>query len=858
MNIQLTLATRYLLGRKLRAALTTLAIIFGVLLIFGMNTILPTMIAALQANVQGAEGSVDFTITSASGGSFDPAVAEKLRPLDGVRAVSASLQRAVNLPADFVDGNPSRPDTLVAVNLIGITPEVARSIRAFPIVSGRYLNDSDTAAAVITQTLADSFSLKLGDTLTLPSAAGTTQLTIVGLLPGRIAPGNEEVFVPLAQAQQMTGETGKVNLIELNVEAMAGEARRAEIQASLEAALGENFRAGTLMAGDELFATMEMARVGLSIFGMLALFMGGFIIFNTFRTVVTERRRDIGMLRALGATRRAILGMVLAEGLIQGLLGSGIGLFLGYWLAAGVMRVAQGPMSVFINIQLGWPVVSPGLILVAAMAGVGVTVLAGLIPACYASRVTPLESLRPSAAEATVKREAGKGAIAGLVIALLSLAAIFSGQAALITPGGLFFLLGLILIAPALVRPFALLFGRLMAVIFSRAPGLVGGAGGIGGLAQNNLTRQPTRVAVTASASMLGLAVIVAAGGMVSSMTGMLSGMIKNSLGSDYLLIPPSIGVWGTNVGATPDFANQLRQVDDVNAVSTFRYSTSNANGLAVSLIGIEPGDFRQVSGLVFSEGNESVYDKLDDDRVLIVNGPFLVAAQKQVGDTVELLTPTGRVTYRIAASATDLLNAKLTTAYLSQANLKADFGVSEDVFLQIDLRDGADHEAVGTQIKALAAAYPQFKVISGADYYASLMGMMDAAFSAVYILFAILAFPSLIAMLNTLAINVIERTREIGMLRAVGSTRKQIRSLVVAEALLLAALGTALGILGGLYLGYVFVTAIDVMFPMGYYFPLSGILSAIAIGLLFGVIAAIIPARQAAGLNVVEALRYE
>ncbi len=850
MSIQLTLAYRYLLGRKLRTFLTTLAIVFGVLLIFGMNTVLPTMIAALQANVQGAEGNADFTITSASGGSFDLAVAEKLRSLDGVRAVSASLRRTINLPANFVDGNPARPDTLVAVNLIGLTPEVARSIRAFPVVAGRYLDDSDTAAAVITQTLADSFSVRVGDTLTLPSAAGTTQLTIVGLLPGRIAPGNEEVFVPLSQAQKMTGETGKVNLIELNVESMAGEARRAEIQANLEAALGENFRVGALMAGDELFATMEMARVGLSVFGMLALFMGGFIIFNTFRTVVSERRRDIGMLRALGATRRVILGIILAEGLIQGLLGSGLGLFLGYGLAVGVMRLAQGPMSAFINLQLGWPVVSPELILVSILAGVGVTVLAGLIPAYYASRVTPLEALRPSAAEATVKRQAGYGALAGLTIIVLSVSAIFSGQSALIMPGGLFFLLGLILIAPALVRPFALLFGRLTALVFAKQ--------GIGGLAQNNLTRQPTRVAVTASASMLGLAVIVAAGGVVSSMTGMLGGMVKNSLGSDYLLVPPAIGVWGTNVGATPALADRLRQLDGVQAVSTFRYGASSANGLAVSLIGIQPDDFQQVSGLVFSEGNESAYDALDKGRALIVNGPFLVATQKKVGDTVELLTPSGRVTYRIAASATDLLNAKLTTAYISQVNLYADFGASEDVFLQIDLREGADHEAVGAQIKALAADYPQFKVISGADYYASLMGMMNAAFSAVYILFAILALPSLIAMLNTLTINVIERTREIGMLRAVGSTRKQIRSLVVAEALLLAALGTAFGILGGLYLGYIVVIAIDVMFPMGYYFPLSGILAAIAIGLLFGALAAVIPARQAAGLNVVEALRYE
>ncbi len=322
--------------------------------------------------------------------------------------------------------------------------------------------------------------------------------------------------------------------------------------------------------------------------------------------------------------------------------------------------------------------------------------------------------------------------------------------------------------------------------------------------------------------------------------------------------MPPSIGVWGSNVGALPGLAENLRAVDGVAAVSTFRYGTSNTHGLAVSLIGIEPDAFQEVSGLIFTEGRASAYAELTEGRALIVNGPFMVATQTQVGETVELLTPTGRVTYRIVAAATDLLNAKLTTAYLSQANLQADFGVTEDVFLQLNLRETADRELAGAQIKALTSAYPQFKVISGADYYQSLMGMMNAAFYGIYLLFAILAFPSLIAMLNTLTISVIERTREIGMLRAVGATRQQIRALVLAEALLLAAIGTVFGILGGLYLGYVFVTAIEVMFPMGYYFPLSGILAASVIGLLFGGLAAIIPARQAAGLKVVEALRYE
>ncbi|MFZ5820781.1 MAG: FtsX-like permease family protein [Chloroflexota bacterium] len=850
MNLQLTLAARYLAGRKLRTALTTLAIVFGVLLIFGMNTVLPTMVAALQANVQGIEGEVDFTVANLSGETFPEDVIDRLQNIDGVRAMTASLDRAINLPADFVDRDPSHPDTVTAIHLIGVTPEEARSLRSYPVLAGRYLSDSDSASAVISQTLANAFSVQVGETFALPTASGLAELTVVGILPADILPGNEKVLVNLPQAQKMTGEAGRVNLIELNVEAFADQARRAEIQANIEAALGENYQVGGLISDDEMFAVMELGQVALSLFGVLALFMGGFIIFNTFRTIVTERRRDIGMLRALGATRRMVLGVILAEGLLQGLIGSALGLLLGYLLAVGVLNVAQGPISMFINLQLGAPVISPGLVAVSVFLGVGVTVLAGLLPAWNASRITPLEALRPSLAEGQFKRRAGRGFFAGAAILVLTVAAILSGRAALIVPGGVLFLVGLALVAPALVRPFASLFGRVTAWATVRQ--------GIGGLAQSSLTRQPARVAVTASASMLGLAVVVAAGGLVSSMSGTIFDWVRFSFGSDYLFIPPSIALWSSNVGAAPSFAEDLRGVEGVEAVSTLRFASSKLDGLAVSVLGIEPVAFERVSGLYFTQGDEAAYDKLASGRNMIVNSSFLLATSVKVGDTVELLTADGRAPYTIVAEGSDLLNAKVTTAYISQANLEADFGATEDVFLQLNLEPGADRADADAAIQALAYDYPQFKVVSGADYVGALEAQAKAAFSAIYIVFAVLAFPSLIAMLNTLTIGVLERTREIGMIRAVGGTRRQIRDMVVVEALLLAAIGTAFGILGGLYLGYVFVKGIEVVFPLGYFFPASGILAAIAFGLLFGALAAVIPARQAARMDIVAALRYE
>jgi len=850
MNLQFTLAARYLTGRKLRTTLTTLATIFGITLIFGMNAVLPTMIGAMQANVQGAEGETDFTITNLTGDSFPAEAASPLNQIDGVRAVASSLERTINLPADFVDHDPSRPDRIIAVNLVGVISEEARTVRAYPIVEGRYLNDADTASTVITQTLADAFSVKVGDSIRLPSISGLTKLTVVGLLPASIGNENEMVLVPLSQAQQITGETGKVNIIRINVEAFASQARRAEIQSHIETALGKNFKIGSLIADDEMFATMQMARIGLSVFGALALFMGGFIIFNTFRTVITERRRDIGMLRALGATRRTIIGAILTEGFLQGLLGSIIGILLGYLLAIGVLKVAQGPLSAFINIKLGLPVIQPGLLVVSILLGVGVTLLSGLIPAWNASRVSPLEALRPTVAEVEFKRQTGRSFWLGVGILILTVLAILSGQSMLILPGGVLFLVGLVLVAPGLIRPFASLFGRVVALATVRQ--------GIGGLAQSSLTRQPSRVAITASTSLLALAVIVAAGGIVTSMKGTILEMLEDSLGSDFVFVPPSVGLWGSNVGASPQLAEELRTVPGVETVSTLRYSASQVNGQMVSVLGIQPEAFQKVSGLVFMKGSRSAYQDIASQRALIANSVFMVSTGLKPGDTVELQTPDGKASYRIAAVATDLLNAKINTVYISQASLQADFGDAEDVFIQLDLQPGADREAAGAQIKALGEDYPQFKVISGTDYYGTMVAQFGAAFSAMYILFAILAFPSLIAMLNTLTISVLERTREIGMIRAVGGTRRQIRSMVVAESLLLAAIGATFGIVGGMYLGYVLVTAVKAIFPMGYSFPVSGIVAAVVIGLLFGVFAAVIPARQAARLEIIQALRYE
>ena len=851
MKLHLTLAARYLAGRKLRTFLTTLAIVFGVLLIFGMNTLIPAFIASFQASAMAMAGEVDATITSTTGEAFPAAVLDQVRAVEGVRAASATLERPINLPADYFDNDPALPDRVAAVTLVGADPEAVRSITPYLVLEGRFIEADDQAAAAISESLAEAAGVSLGDTLTLPSATGATNLAIVGILPQRLLPGNEEVLVSLSEAQQLLAMPGKINVIDANFDSVA-EARRAEIETNIKAALGPSHTIGVLQPGAEILTNIKTAQLILNLFGSMGLLTGGFIIFNTFRTIIAERRRDIGMLRAVGASRRAVASLILVEGLVQGVLGTAAGLLLGYGFARLMLAIVSPIGQQFLNMRVGSPAITPGLVIVSVVMGVGITVLAGLLPARAASRITPLEALRPALGAVSLQRMAGWGFWSGATMIALALAALLSGSSGLIALGAILFTLGLILVTPALVSPIARLFGRLVAVIFARQ--------GSAQLAEGNLSRQPGRAAITASTTMIALAVLVMAGSILSSLAISFTRMLENSLASDYLLVPPSVTVWGTNLGASPDLAEDLRAIEGVEVVSTLRFASTQINGVAVGLLGIEPVAYTQTSGLTFSEGDpQAAYRAMESGRGLVINGPLAAAAGVGLGDGVTLLTPTGEAQYTIAGIASDFLNAKTTTAYLSHANIERDFDRAEDVFFQINVEDGAGLAAVEAGLKDAIRPYPQFKLVSGAEFLEQNSGLFDAAFAGMYAMMVFLAIPSLIAMLNTLAIGVIERRREIGMLRAVGATRRQVGAVVLAEALILAAIGVSFGLLSGLYLGFLATQALDSLgFPLEYVFPAGGVIAGIAVGLGFGALAAIIPARQAARLDVVQALRYE
>jgi putative ABC transport system permease protein len=347
---------------------------------------------------------------------------------------------------------------------------------------------------------------------------------------------------------------------------------------------------------------------------------------------------------------------------------------------------------------------------------------------------------------------------------------------------------------------------------------------------------------------------------MVSSIfTGFLD-YLNKSMSSDYLVIPQSIVLSQGNVGAGPELAERLGNISGVDAVSSLRISQAQSAGLDVQVVGIDPEKYLQVASLEWNTGSsDQCIEQLRSGRWVIANGIYAASNALTPGQAIELDTPTGRHTYYLAGIGNDYLNAKLATLYTSQENLARDFGVTDDLLLMVNRTATADPTQVTAQVQRIVDDYPAFHLYEPEDWKAEQQGIFQVSQLFFNVIIAALALPSLLALINTLSISVLARTREIGMLRAVGSTRKQIRRMVTAESLLLSVMGTALGAIAGIFLGYALVQAMSAIgWECSYAFPTEGIAVSIVVGVVFGILASISPAKQASRLVVVDALHHE
>lgn len=837
------MAFQYLNGRKLRTALTSLAIVFGVALIFAMNLVLPSALDAFKRTMTSTSGAVDLSVSSASGESFSPdQPIQTIRTVNGVQAATGVLRRQITIPlvGSGSIGSASQ------IELVGVDSATADSVRHFAISDGRFLRPGDTGKAIVPAAIAEiAPQFKVGTTFPLITAGGLKFYTIVGLLAERGNMAAPRVIVSLADAQAAFNQPGLVNSIEV---AFQPGVDRDAVSADVQKALGRNFRLNANTSQIDAIASLEIGFAMFNLLGLIALFMGAFLIFNTFRTVVVERRRDLAMLRAIGAERRQLTLMILVESLIQGIGGTVIGLILGYGFAALMASLFRSFSQIVmpgvqLNLQL-----NPSAVIGAVVLGLLTTLIAGYFPARAAGKVTPLEGLRPATAAQT-KRTARWGLFGGVAIMLAAVVLLVSSRQTS-AAGALLFLGGMVLAAPGLVLPVARLFSPLIMVWFASE----------GDLARGNLTRQPGRAAITASTLMIGLAAFILIAAAVNSFDGFIRNLTTSTFTSDVLILPQTMGIYGSVVGADDRLASRLQALPEVQTVGGLRYASSTTNNQTIQVLGIDPDAYPKVSSLDFTQGKpEEGFPALNSGRAAILNSLAASTLKLAVGSDITVQTAEGPQTYHIVGIANDPLSMKLLTLTISQTNLKTDFHKAEDVMLMVNLKAGADRNAALAAINQVLQDYPQFSARLTGEYRDMIINLSVSALGGMYVLGLLILIPATLGLLNTLTINVMERTREIGVVRAVGGSRAQVRRMVLAEALLLGLFGAATGVIAGVAASYGFIAAFSSFgWKMPYQFPLFGIIAAVILAVLLALGSSILPARNAARLDIIRALQYE
>jgi putative ABC transport system permease protein len=841
------MAFQYLSGRKLRTALTSLAIVFGVALIFAVNLTLPSMVSSFEHSMNATTGAADLSISSVTGESFAPGKPiQAVGSVAGVQTVTGSLRRQITVPSS---GGGSM-GTAAQIELVGVDPATVQNVRHYIISQGRFLQPGDTGMAVVPATITDFLpDFKVGSTFSFATVGGLKQFTVVGFLAevGNISV--PQIIVTLPDAQAALKQPGLINTIDASFQPGANkDTVTAAVKDVLAKTTLGHYVVNSTTGTPDILASLQIGYTMLDVMAFLALFLGAFLIFNTFRTVVLERRHDLAMLRAIGATRAQLMEMILIESLLQGLIGTLIGLVFGFLLAAGLASAMNQIVAQYMPGLHLTLVADLGAFAGPIALGLVVTLVAGYFPARAASRVSPMEGLRPTSIM-DVRRAARWSLIAGLVIMALGVVMLV-GSVSTTASGALVFLIGMVIATPSLVVPVARLFSPILTLLYARE----------GDLARGNMTRQPGRVAITASTLMIGLATLIMMAALVNSMSQFVTKLMTDTFTSDLMILPQTIALYGNVIGADESLGTRVKALPEVQTVASLRYASSLVADSGLEVLGIDPVTYPQLMKVDFNSGApEASFAALATGRNAMLTSLTALSLKVKMGDSFPIETPTGTQTYHVIAIANDTFTFKVNAIYISQDNLKTDFQKTEDVLLMINLKPGSDKKAALADVNAILKDYPQFTGNISGEYRDSLLSVTSSAFILFYGMAVLILIPAVLGLLNTLTINVLERTREIGIIRAVGGSRGQVRRMVTAEALLLGLFGASAGVLTGIAMSYGFIMAFSgIGWNMPYDFPVGGIVAAVIIGVLLALFAGIIPARNAAKLDILRALQFE
>jgi putative ABC transport system permease protein len=850
----LRVALRGLLARKLRTVLTGFAVVLGVAFVAGTFVFTDTIDASFKDLFERAQKGVDVTVEArkAVKDDFAPAPTMPAAALERVRSLAgvAAAQGEVSADGTLLDdkGKPivsNGPPTLL---LSGATDG---RFQALDYPQGHAPQGPDEVA--IDRATARKYGWGVGDRVTVAGRAPKKTYAVAGVATlgsSDSLAGARMVVMTVPEAQRMTGHAG-YDSISL---AASGGTSPEQLKAAAVRELGAGFTVRTgketaAQQAQDLSSALGFIRTALLVFAGVALLVGGFLIFNTFSVTVAQRTREFALLRTLGASRRQVLGAVVLETVVIGLVASALGILAGLGLAPGLRALLS---SFGIDVGSTAVIVAPRTILVGLVVGLVATVVSGIVPARRATRVDPVEAMRESATPGGGRIRRRRVVVAGVVEAigvLVLVGALFgdagsaAATASLLGVGVVLMMFGVALLAPLLVRPLSSLAGRPL----ERIQGLTGR------LARENAVRQPQRTAITASALMIGLALVV----FVTIFAAGLKATVDKGIDDQV----HAAGIVMSQNGFSPlpsRVAAALERVDGVALVSPVRFARGQVQGVSgvQQATGIDPASADRLLRLRIDSGPADALGRLADGGA-IVGKEFAAQHDLGVGRTLRVTTPTGRhKAYRVAATY-DASVGVVGGLVLTAAALERDWNAKDIAFALVGAQPGVGPEVLRDREKAALAGYPTAKPMTIPDFKAEQRKQVNTLLGLVYALLSLSVIVALLGIVNTLALSVHERTRELGLLRAVGMTRRQVRRMVRAEAVITAVLGAVLG----LALGVAFAAIVSrPLASQGFAFavPVGTLALLLVLAALAGVLAAIPPARRAARVDVLRAVTTE
>ncbi len=849
-------ALRGLFARKLRLALTVLAVVLGTTLIAGTYVFTDSINNAFDTIFQVSNRGTDAAITphktidTTNNGGTAPTVPgpvlDKVRQEPGVANAEGSIFDA----GTILGKDGKRIGKGGAPNFLASVAEVPR-FQGFTLKTGRRPQNADEAA--LDAATADKEGWKVGSKVCAVATAPRKCYTLVGTtqIAGLSSFGGAAVLdLVLPEAQRMLGKGNGFD--EIQVAAKPGVSPQ-QLKTQLARSLGPtvDVRTGQEQADKEskdIRDNLGFLKTFLLAFAFIALFVGAFLIFNTFSITVAQRMREFALLRTLGASRRQIWRAVVSEGLLLGFTGGVVGFLLGIGTAA-LLRVLFKAFGA--DLPSKGVVIESRTVIVTILVGTVVSLVASIAPAMRAMRVPPVEALREGVVPIAHGRGRRMAIGAGLLLAIgvgLMCVGLFgslkSDSAAISFMGGgaALTFVGVALLSPRLVRPLANVIGRPI----ERVTGITGQ------LARENSVRQPGRTAVTAAALMIGVALVTFASIFAAGAKATINGAIDKNLKSAFV-------VQNTDGFSpfSPEVLRNVDRVDGVSSVSGVRFSEAKVRGVSGNqpVSSIDPRTFPDLYKLDMKQGGEAAVRNLGPGDVLVKKG-YADSHDTKLGDTLQVTTPIGK---RIAPKVIGIVDDKgglLANLTVTNAVAQTQFGEPKDAFGLVGADPGADLVAVKAQIKKLLdARYPEAEVLTNQEFKDDIAGQVNQLLGLIYALLALAIIVSLFGIVNTLVLSISERTRELGMLRAIGTSRKQVKRMIRWEAVITALIGGVLGVFMGVVLAVLFTQPLD-DFTLS--IPVPSLIIVLILAGVAGVGASVLPARRAAKLDVLEALAYE